>query len=226
MYILITLLKLWYVIRTRDTTNNLKSAIVTGLLNFINKEVLNDSNHTRYTIFRIAPHRSNYIIPWVRFLRGGIGGRKEAYASRARFQRQEGISGKVWNKPPGKLAIQLIPNIQTKDRNLRRLLYENTYGVRPDTFEAISDYMVNVSCIISYVCLDEHGQFLNLLSLDIDTPVRRVPIDESGAVYLEFQENGKSIKVDTQSLWRLVSTIGTVLIQYKYEQTQNERGLR
>ena len=55
VYILITMGKFYYTLTSRDTINNLKAAIITGLLNFINKEVLSDSNYTRFTIFRVAP---------------------------------------------------------------------------------------------------------------------------------------------------------------------------
>lgn len=219
-YLVIMLWKLGYTIATRDNIGNLKAAIITGLLNFINKEMLNDSNNTRFTVFRVAPYRPDYIIPWIRFKRGGTGGRREAFDSRARFQRNEGITGKVWAKPPGTLAVHLIPEIPGRDRNLLRVLYA-VYGVKPQTFDALSDHMCKVRCIISYVCLDEHAQFLNLLSLDIESPVVRVPIGtESKAVYLEFQDGEKKTNVDTQSLWRLVSTIGTVLQQYKLEEKQ------
>lgn len=227
VYLLVAVGKLGFMIKTRDTTNNLKASVITGLLNFINKELLNNSNRTRFTIFRVAPFRSDYIIPWVRFRRGGQGGRNEAFASRARFRQEEGITGRVWSEPPGTLAIQLIPEIPHGDRNLLRLLYESKYGVKPDTFDAISIHMSRVRCIISYVCLDADNQFLNLLSLDIAAPVNLVPVASgSDAMYLEFQENGKQITVDTQSLWRLVNTVGTVLLQFKHEQHKYERGIR
>ena len=84
--------------------------------------------------------------------------------------------------------------------------------MKPDTFEAISEYMTHVTCIISYVCLDENKQFLNLLSLDIAAPVQRIPTPgDPAAIFLQFQDNGRQVQVDTQSLWRLVTTVGTVL---------------
>jgi hypothetical protein len=225
IYLVIVVCKLAYTIRTRDTTSHLKAAVITGLLNFTNKELFRDSNSTRYTIFRVAPFRPDYIIPWIRFKRSGRGGLKEAFSSRARFRRGEGITGQVWEKPPGQLAIQLIPAIPGQARNLLRVLYENKYGVKADTFDAISDHMGSVRCIISYVCLDEHAQFLNLLSLDIAAPVETVPIEsEPGSVYLELQDNGQRVQIDTQSLWRLVSMIGTVLLQFQHEQYKKKEG--
>jgi hypothetical protein len=225
IYVGVMIFKLWYTIRTRETASWLKATTITGLLSFINREFLNDSNCTRFTIFRVAPYRNDHIIPWIRFRRGGKGGRQEAYASKARFQRNEGITGKVWEKPPGQLAIQIIPSIPNGDRNLLRVLYENKYGVRPETFDAISEHMRSVRCIISYVCLDESQQFLNLLSLDIAAEVTVVPLSNpSDAVYLTFKdETGRTTQIDTQSLWRLITTIGTVLRSFNANTKEGTR---
>jgi hypothetical protein len=144
VYIVIWMGKTVYTIRTRTTSINLAASIVTGLLSFINTELFDGSNCTRFTIFRVAPYHTDRIIPWVRYRRGGLGGRREAFGSRARFQRDEGITGKVWEKPPGKLAIQLIPEIADNDRNLLRLLYERKYDVKPETVDALSEYMTRV----------------------------------------------------------------------------------
>jgi hypothetical protein len=103
-------------------------------------------------------------------------------------------------------------------------LYERRYKVQPKTVEALSNYMTSVRCIISYVCLDETDQFLNLLSVDITTPVRLLPITaQPGSVCLELDEGGKTVQVDTQSLWRLVTTVGTVLRSFNSGQKEGQK---
>ena len=109
------------------------------------------------------------------------------------------------------------------ERNLLRVLYEDRYGVSPETFQALSDYMSDVRCIISYPFLDERKQFLNLLSLDIAAEVKFKQEPGSSKFYLEIIEDGKTIQVDPQSLWRLVTMVGSVLRSFQTNVKEGER---
>jgi hypothetical protein len=223
IYLAIFVGKMAYSIKTRETSSSQRADIATGLLAFINRELFQDSAATRLTIFRRAPFRPTHIIPWTRFRVGGDGGRKEAYKSRARWIKGEGITGRVWQKPSLDLAIQIIPQVPKGERNLLRVLYEGRYGVSPETFQALSDYMSDVRCIISYAFLDERKQFLNLLSVDITAEVEFKREPGSSKFYLEIREDGKTIQVDPQSLWRLVTMVGSVLRSFQTNMKEGER---
>jgi len=221
-YLFIAAIRAWLSMGARESRYALQGFVISGLFDFINKEVFARSNHTRFTLFREAPlRREKCVVPWYRFRRGGTDPIKEADTSRARYRLGEGVTGQAWQKPARDLVVQLIPRFAT--RRLMEAYHIQFFHVLPETASSISDYIVGVKAIISYAYLDHRDQFMGLVSLDI----RDADITLADLTALTPQSNAaaqggllissadEKIEVDSDTLFLLLRAIGNVLESFQ-----------
>jgi hypothetical protein len=134
----------------------------------MNKEIFNDDDRTRFTLFIEPPLRPGVIVPWYRYRKGTSNPIAEAQRSRACYRPREGITGEAWASPR-QLILMRLPRFRS------RLEFEQYYrhelGIEPKVAASISDYMIDVQTIISCGLTDHHGEMLGILSLDIKAPL-------------------------------------------------------
>jgi hypothetical protein len=210
-YFVLALWRALLIVQSRESRHQAQGIIIQGLFDFINKELFGRSNRTRFTIFKRAPYRSAFIIPWWRFRIGGKDAVQEADASQARYREGEGITGRVWAQPADELTLQVFP--QFDSHAVMEAFYIDTFGVSREIAGSISDYMVQVRAIVSYAFLDGRDHFIGLLSLDIrDAEVvlnrneRRIDIRTPDAAL---------IVVDADKLFLLTRALGNVLESFQ-----------
>lgn len=150
---------------SRESKNLLLALVVAGLFESINRAMFNNSSHTRFTLFQELPGTSR-IIPTCRYRRGGGDPLKEAERSRCSYDNHEGITGQVWASAEDDTDIQILPDFQNR-RSLMEAYYIDELKVSRQTVRAISDFMINVSAILSYRALDARQHALGLISIDI-----------------------------------------------------------
>jgi len=184
--------------------------VVAGLFDFINRELFSRSSYTRFTLFRRAPFRPSFIIPWYRFRRGGNGPIRDADASRSKYQKGEGITGRAWETPATKLAIQVLPEFSS--RSVLEAYYIGQLGVSREHVADISPYMDKVRAIVSYAFLDHHDQFLGLMSLDIQNA--NVRPDEA-SIDIIPPDGNSAFSVNADELFRFVRALGSVLDSFQ-----------
>jgi hypothetical protein len=209
-YCIIALWRFFLSMRAKESRYALQGQVVAGLFDFINRELFSRSSYTRFTLFRQAPFRPSLIIPWYRFRRGGNGPIRDADASRSKYRRGEGITGRAWETPATKLAIQVLP--QFSSRPILEAYYIGQLGVTRDHVADISAYMDKVRAIVSYAFLDHHDQFLGLMSLDIQNA--EVHPDEA-SIGITPGDGNSTFTVKADELFRLVRALGSILDSFQ-----------
>lgn len=202
-------------IRARELKFGVQGRVIAGLFNFMNNELFSSSNKTRFTLFRQAPFRGSYIVPWWRYKRSGDDPIKEADKSCSRYSQDEGLTGRVWADPADALAIQILPDFQG-NRALMEAYYIGNLKVPAESAMAISDYMTKVRAIVSYAFLDPRGTFLGLLSLDISDADVELGRNMEG---ISIQtSDGSIVIVDADRLYLLTRAVGNVLESFQLQE--------
>lgn len=209
-YCVIALWRFFLSMRASESRYALQAHVVANLFDFINRELFSRSSYTRFTLFRQAPFRRSQIVPWYRFRRGGNGPIKDAALSRAKYHKGEGITGRAWETPATRLAIQVLPEFP--NRAVLDAYYIGELGVSREHVAEISGYMEKVRAIVSYAFLDHRDQFLGLMSLDIQNAT--VHPDEA-SIRIAPMDNNSAFTVNADELFRLVRVVGLVLDSFQ-----------
>jgi len=209
-YCLVALWRFFLSMRASESRYALQAQVVASLFDFINRELFSRSSFTRFTLFRQAPFRRSVIIPWYRFKRGGNGPMRDAAASRAKYRKGEGITGRAWETPATKLAIQVLPEFPS--RQILEAYYIGELGVSREHVADISSYMEKVRAIVSYAFLDHRDQFLGLMSLDIQNAT--VHPDEA-SIRIAPMDGNSAFTVNADELFRIVRVLGIVLDSFQ-----------
>jgi hypothetical protein len=201
---------------SREARDHVQAEILWGLFSQMNKEIFNDDNRTRFTLFRQSPLRPDYIVPWYRYQKGTSDSIREANGSRARFRRGEGIAGKAWASAGKDLIFAPMPPIPTRDAFEKYCIAD--LHISPGTVYEFSDYMcTSVRTIFAYGFTDPQGRFLGVLSLDSMLPVS----------YQEAQ-GGKAIAtgtaLDANSMALIIRAIQNVLNSFEVADRRAHRG--
>lgn len=196
--------------RSRWVSARSLSRVFGSLFAYINDSFFGRSTDTRFTIFRPAPFRKNYIVPWWRFSSGVTDLVREASGSRSRYTKDEGHTGIVWQTADADeptFRIQELPEF--KNRIEMEEYFEHVLNVSEETARSISDYMVDVTAIMSLPFVGSSGRFLGLLSVDFrNAKVEKV---EHVARLKVKPAAGESYLVDSNSLYALTRNINGVL---------------
>lgn len=105
-------------IRQRRAKDQIQAEILWGLFSLINKEIFGGDHRTRFTLFREDSFASS-ITPRYRYFKGGKGPIEEAARSRARYKRNEGLTGKAWAEAGRSLLCLLIDDFQGNRERLQ-----------------------------------------------------------------------------------------------------------
>lgn len=223
LYLTAILLRAILILRYRERDNGKLPSVFLSLANYINERLFCGSNDTRFTLFRVAPFRNDFIVPWLRYRRGGQGALAEAEASLARYGRKEGVTGRAWDDPQERISIQVFPPF-LGDADLMRAIFVQQFGVKTENAFAVSDYMADVTCVLSHTFLDGQKQFSGLLSVDIRNATIEFPAPSSDAspgsgasdvapssLRVGFEKKNSDFVVDSEALVRLVDAMGIVL---------------
>jgi hypothetical protein len=157
------------VIRNRRARDYLQASVLREFFADMNREVFADDALTRFTLFRVSPFDEKRIVPWYRYDHGTDDVISEAQRSRASYRKGEGFTGDAWLRAGNQLVFASFPAFS--DRREFEEYYRNTIGIKAETVNEISDFMMNVRTILSYGFVDEAGGFLGLLSIDLRNPV-------------------------------------------------------
>ncbi len=170
LYLVATAVKLAAAVRSRLRERIAEAEVLWGLFNFLNDEIFNGDNGTRFTLFKQDPTNRARIVPWYRYRKGGSDPIGDAEGSRASYGRGEGATGQAWESA-GDGDLFFAPFPEFEDRADFEEFYVNQMHVSPETASQISHYMMNVGAIFSVGYCDTRGKFLGVLSIDLRMPI-------------------------------------------------------
>jgi hypothetical protein len=182
----------------REAYDSVQGEVVWGLFHQMNKEIFHGDHRARFTLFRCAPIRRDFIVPWYRYCKGALGPIQEAEKSKARYKRNEGLTGAAWVRT-GQLLWPTLPKFSDRAEFEKYYIYE--LKIDRDIVQELSDFMVGVETIFTCGFEDGHGKFLGVLSLDLQSPV--------------------PVNFDSQALALVVRSIGSVLESFGSTERRN-----
>jgi hypothetical protein len=157
------------VVRGRKAKDHAHAELLKAFLGQLHREVFHSQESARFTLFRPSPFDRNRLVAWYRFQRGTEDLISEAAKSRASYVKGEGFTGGAWLNAGNELICALLPPF--RNRADLEQYYVANIQVQPQTARQISDAMINVRTILSYGFLDEMGDFLGVLSIDLTEPI-------------------------------------------------------
>ncbi len=170
----------------RNATDYAEGEVLWGLFSHMNKEIFADNNRTRFTLFKQAPFRPNYIIPWYRFQKGATDAIEEATKSRSRYTREDGLTGEAWANAGREISVSLLPKFRTRQEF--ETYHIDELGIDPAIVRDLSPFMQHIRTIISYGFADSRGKFLGVLSLDLQFPLT----SEGSAVFGDLDSENEA----------------------------------
>lgn len=188
----------------RQARDRVQGEVLWGLFSLINKEIFNSDHRTRFTLFKQDSLRPDYITPWYRYFRGGQGAIVEATASRARYRRGEGMTGRAWAEAGRSLLLQVFPRFATREEFEGH--YINVLGIEKTTVKDLSPYMQSVQTMFCYAFVGDGERTLGVLSLDFQAPFALHPQPSFPAL-----DDGHAITLDRERLNLLLGSVRNVL---------------
>ena len=167
----------------------------------INRDLFNDNDKTRFTLFRLSPFHRDYIVPWYRYTQGVRDVIAEASRSKAFYKKGEGFTGRAWADAGDDLFISSFPKFETREKFEE--YYTKDLGIEADIVRQISDYMMNVRTILSYGLIGMKGQFLGVISIDVQQPIdisSDDPFPRIGGKYIHSDTLAQSLRYITDAL--------------------------
>ncbi len=188
-------------LRSRGAKDRVQAEVLWGLFSHMNKEIFHDDNTTRFTLFIPSPLRSDYLVPWYRYRKGGQDPIAEALKSKARYRRGEGFTGQAWENAGNDLFCGSFPVFGS--RNDFDKYYISELEIEPDTVRELSDFMVSIRTIFTYGFTETTGKLLGVLSLDMQRPLEGTNGDDT------FRTN--PAELNTHDMALIVRSIKSVL---------------
>ncbi len=153
----------------RRNSEYARSAVLREFFEQLGNEVFCDVKKYRITIFRQSPFNAEYIVPWYRYTKGDNDIITPALKSHAKYRKGEGHTGDAWENHGQELILASFPDFQGSREEFAK--YYKLLKIDSDTISELSDMMVSVRTIISYGFEGESGNFLGVLSIDLEEPL-------------------------------------------------------
>lgn len=150
-------------IRSRRHRDHEKRETVCQLFHWFYDEVFQGMPDRRFTLFVLDPLDKRSIIPIVRYSRGHRDLMCE-WHSKAQYQRNEGCTGRAWERAEKLIKSDIRPFANRQDFEA---CYLDELKISKATVQGLSDYMVQVRRIYSYGFLDHKGELLGVVSIDV-----------------------------------------------------------
>ncbi|MGH9853315.1 MAG: hypothetical protein ACREBD_26035 [Blastocatellia bacterium] len=211
-YFIVVLVLFIVTIHSRAARDQVQAEVVWGLFSLINTEIFHDDPRTRFTLFRRSPFRPKYIVPWYRYYKGASDPISEAALSRARYKRNEGLTGKAWDQAGQRLLFLPLPEFHSRNEFVTHFV--DTLGVEKDTVGDISEYMERVRAIFCYGFL-WRDRLLGVLSLDVQVPLTQLP---DGQIALPSPDDNHQVILDRNRLELLLRSMQNVLESFEQSQ--------
>ena len=190
--------------RVRRANDRLQGEVLWGIFDLLHSQCFGKSWPLRFTLFRIDPANSNYIVPWYRYEKGaGDHPINTAQKSRVRYRRGEGCTGKAWAKAGNKFELTIMPTFAS--RRDFEAYYEDAMKISPRTVKAISNHMMPVGLILSCGFHDTRSRFLGVLSIDVQAKVK------SYQPLVLQAEDGTEFAFEGRGLFTAVALVNNVL---------------
>jgi len=167
VYVLAAIVRWALVLRGRRAKDSVQGAVFWNLCDGINREMFGD-HRARFTLFMKDPFRWGRIVPRYRYAPGASDPIAEADRSRARYQRNESITGSAWGSP-GEIFLANFPEFQSPQEF--EDFYVNRIKIDEEIVSDLSPYMIGVRALITYGLEDTNHRFLGVLSIDFSSPI-------------------------------------------------------
>lgn len=191
-------------IRNRRAKDQIQGEVLWGLFALINKEVFKADHRTRFTLFRQDSFQRDYITPWYRYFKGGLGPIEEASRSKARYRRGEGMTGKAWAEAGRSLLLVGFPHFASREEFEAH--YVNKLGISKDTVRDLTDHMMKVRTMFCYAFVGHGDRTLGVLSLDFEAPLVIQPRPS-----FPSPDDSHPILIDNSQLQLLLRSVHNVL---------------
>lgn len=153
----------------RRNSDYSRSAVLREFFQQLGNEVFRDVKNYRITIFQPSPFSDEYITPSYRYTKGRKDIITPALKSRAKYRRGEGYTGDAWVNHGQELIVASFPDFRESRAEFES--YYEKLGIDGDTIAHLGDTMVRVRTILSYGFEDEAGDFLGVMSIDLEEPL-------------------------------------------------------
>lgn len=195
--------------RSRKARDHVQAEVFWGLASLINKEIFQGDHRTRFTLFKPASFRPEYITPWYRYFKGGQGPIEEAKGSRARYRREDGLTGQAWAEAGDSLLCLVFPEF--KNRQQFEAHYINELHISKEIVRELSPYMEKVQTMFCYAFVGDRERTLGVLSLDFQAPLTLDPNDPDGNPLFPSPQGEKDVVLDRTNFRLLISSVQNVL---------------
>lgn len=170
VYSFVNVLILSDIIKGRRSRDYAQAAVLREFFSYLGREVLSEASSYRITVFRQSPFDTRYIVPWYRYSKNDGDLVASALHSRAKYRKNEGYTGEAWSRKGRVLICASFPDFEDS-RELFEAYYVDQLGIDQETVRDLSDSMVRVRTIFSYAFEGTSGEFLGVLSIDLDEPI-------------------------------------------------------
>lgn len=193
IYMLVLVIKFVKDLNSHRANDRLQGEVVWGIFDLLQSRCLGRGLPLRFTLFRIDPANSDYIVPWYRFEKGaGDHPINTAQKSKVRYRKGEGCTGAAWAKAGNKFELTIMPTFA--NRRDFEAYYEDTMRIDQKTVKAISDHMMSVGLILSCGFYDTRSRFLGVLSIDVQANVKSyTPLVLQAADGTDFAIEGRGL---------------------------------
>lgn len=214
-YMVLVVLRLVLTRHDRGARDKQQGEIVWGLCDLLNDEVFGGETKTRFTLFRQDQLFPAYVVPWYRYEKGGRDPILDAASSSAEYRQHEGVTGVAWAVASKEAVdIAVLPKFASQEAMVAH--YTEKLNVRPETAARLSEYMRNVTCIVSLGFTDERSKFIGVLSIDLQLPYKFVKNEGTDDKRLVFTtSNGGSMELWSDQIVYVARAIRNVLCSFR-----------
>ena len=172
-YVFLTIWRYARILRSRRERDREQRESVCHLFHWLYDEMFPTEPDRRFTLFVKDPLDPDYIIPKIRYRRGH---REPVAKSRARYRSGEGATGRAWDHA-NKLIFTPLRKFANRDEFTA--YYVNELKIPRKTVDNLSEYMVRVEGIYSYGFLDNKGDLVGIVSIDMQGDAKELDLDQA-----------------------------------------------